>query len=219
MKKVFINSAIVIGMLLLYFVPSIVLGLSMLIASKHVGEVFVWFRDLAPLLGMIIATVALLYWAHFLNFFPKAATKPTIKDGLKLLLVFVLMQVWVTAFSQFKPDYTDNDKAIMELMDMFPLWLMFVFICIVAPICEEIIFRGALIGQLFAKHLWWGAAVSTLLFAAIHMPEDATSWLMYGGLGAAFSWVFVRSKQLWQCVVLHMANNLLALASMQGWLG
>ena len=129
------------------------------------------------------------------------------------------MQIWVTAFSQFKPDYTDNDKAIMELMDMFPLWLMFVFICIVAPICEEIIFRGALIGQLFAKHLWWGAAVSTLLFAAIHMPEDAISWLMYGGLGAAFSWVFVRSKQLWQCVVLHMANNLLALASMQGWLG
>ena len=60
MNKVFINSAIVIGQLLLYFVPSIVLGLSMLIASKHVGEVFVWFRDLAPLLGMIIATVAVL---------------------------------------------------------------------------------------------------------------------------------------------------------------
>jgi membrane protease YdiL (CAAX protease family) len=42
---------------------------------------------------------------------------------------------------------------------------------------------------------------------------------MYGGLGAAFSWVYVRTKQLWQCVVLHMANNLLALASMLGWLG
>ncbi|UOO90323.1 CPBP family intramembrane metalloprotease [Vitreoscilla massiliensis] len=219
MKKVFINTAIVVGMLLLYFVPSIVMGVSLLIASKHVGEVFVWFRDLAPLLGMIIATVALLYWAHFLNFFPKATTKFSLKDGLKLVLVFVLMQVWVAAFSQFKPEYTDNDKAIMELMQMFPLWLMFIFICIVAPICEEIIFRGALIGQLFAKHLWWGAAVSTLLFAAIHLPEDAISWLMYGGLGAAFSWVFVRSKQLWQCVVLHMANNLLALASMQGWLG
>ena len=219
MKKVLVNVSIIVGMLLLYFVPSVLMGLSMLSASKHVGESFVWFRDLAPLLGMLIASIGLLYWAHTLGWFRDLNWRIGGKGWLQLIVVFVLMQVWVMVFSEFKPEHTDNDKAIMELMDLFPLWLMFVFICIVAPICEEVIFRGALIGQAFAKHLWWGAAVSTLLFAAIHMPEDAISWLMYGGLGAAFSWVYVRTKQLWQCVVLHMANNLLALASMLGWLG
>jgi len=39
-------------------------------------------------------------------------------------------------------------------------------------------------------------------------------WVIYGGMGAAFAWVYRRTGTLWAAVIAHAVNNAIALAAM-----
>lgn len=65
--------------------------------------------------------------------------------------------------------------------------------------------------------------LSSLAFALIHeIPgtsangpaEIAQLWLVYGGMGAAFCWLYRRTGTLWAAVTAHALNNAVALAAM-----
>ncbi len=93
---------------------------------------------------------------------------------------------------------------------------------IVSPVVEEVLFRG-----LFLKELtelvprWTANLLTSLLFAAIHLPF----WLSHGGLSAAVAaraagvlifsllagWLYVRSSSIWPSSVAHIANNCVAM--------
>lgn len=218
MKTVVSNVGILVAMFLLYLLPSVSLGLLLLLATEHQGEVFVWLRDLTPLLAMLLTTVTLCYWARQLGLWDKHQWRLTASTWVNLLGLFVLSRLVIGGLDYLQPEMTGNDSSILRLFDLYPVWLLAIFICVVAPICEEVIFRGMLIGRLFAKHMGWGVAVSTVVFAAIHVPSNAIEWLMYGSLGLAFSCLYWRSRQLWPCIVMHMLNNVLAMAGLLGWL-
>jgi membrane protease YdiL (CAAX protease family) len=95
-----------------------------------------------------------------------------------------------------------------------PPWLRplnIVYAAIGAPIVEEIVFRGVLMR--YVKKLttpWVAIAISAVLFGLVHgqlLPIVVT-----GILGVALGVVFERTGNLWSCIVLHMANNVMTLA-------
>jgi len=81
-----------------------------------------------------------------------------------------------------------------------------------APLVEELVFRGLLYGWLESR---WGAGlafiVSSLAFAAAHV-EPAHALLVLP-LGLLFGWLRWRTGSLWPSLVAHMANNGLAVAA------
>ncbi len=81
-----------------------------------------------------------------------------------------------------------------------------------APLVEELVFRGLLYGWLAGR---WGAGVavvgSSVAFAAAHV-EPAHAILVLP-LGLLFGWLRWRSGSLWPSLLAHMINNGLAVTA------
>jgi membrane protease YdiL (CAAX protease family) len=80
------------------------------------------------------------------------------------------------------------------------------FMCIVAPITEELIFRGLMYPWLRQR---WGVAVgiivSSLLFSAVHL--DFPQFLSLLGLGAVLALVFEYTRSLRVTMIMHAMWN------------
>jgi len=81
-----------------------------------------------------------------------------------------------------------------------------------APLAEELVFRGLLYGWLAGR---WGAGVavvgSSIAFAAAHV--ELAHVILVLPLGLMFGWLRWRSGSLWPSLVAHMANNGLAVVA------
>jgi len=117
-----------------------------------------------------------------------------------------------------------TNLALMEqALSRFP-WFLAVFAIVLAPAYEELLFRRVLFGRLWkGGRIWLGVLLSSLAFALVHeIPgtsangplEIAQLWLVYGGMGAAFAWLYQRTGTLWAPIVAHGLNNAIALAAL-----
>jgi membrane protease YdiL (CAAX protease family) len=89
--------------------------------------------------------------------------------------------------------------------------LLFVAVALVAPLLEELLFRGLLQNSLAHKMPIWGAiAVSALVFGAMHMDLYALPPLIL--MGAIFGLIYHLTDSLRVTILLHMINNAAALA-------
>jgi len=83
--------------------------------------------------------------------------------------------------------------------------LLFVTIAVVAPIIEEVIFRGMLQNNLQGWLPSWVAIfLSAFIFAVIHMQPEAIGALM--ALGAAFGVIYHYTKSLRLTILLHVVT-------------
>ena len=84
---------------------------------------------------------------------------------------------------------------------------MFMFIVIIAPLTEEIIFRG-LIPQLFSKRFeGLGFGLGALLFGLLHGPSDIGSFVLYVGMGTILAFICYKLKHLEYSIWTHALNN------------
>lgn len=91
------------------------------------------------------------------------------------------------------------------------LVLLMLLIAVVAPIAEELFFRGMLYPLLRRR---WSAPMAIvlngLLFALIHVIPVILPGLFFVGL--VLAWVRERSGSLWPCILLHALQNGIVLA-------
>ncbi len=116
---------------------------------------------------------------------------------------------------------------IAPIMDMMPMpeWLIEVFLSmadhsliyaiitavVLAPILEEIIFRGIVLDGLLKNYSPPKAIIiSSLVFAAIHLNPWQFVSAFIGGL--FIGWVYYRTRNLAYAIIIHAANNFFALA-------
>ena len=109
---------------------------------------------------------------------------------------------------------------LLQLAPFFriPLWpLSFAAIAVLAPIAEELLFRGILLPALARSRLgFWGAAVvSTMLWTVLHFTYSIAGLLLVFLLGMIFSWLFARTGSLRVPIFAHMANNAIACLMLQ----
>ena len=86
-------------------------------------------------------------------------------------------------------------------------------IVLLAPVAEELFFRGFLFAGLRTRWSLWPAAITSgLIFGLVHAPTGITTVVPLAALGFALCWLYDRTGSLWPCVIAHMINNGLALA-------
>ncbi len=83
------------------------------------------------------------------------------------------------------------------------LMVAFVMICVLAPIVEELLFRGVVARV-------WGKEISIVLFVLVHGLWQIVPPLMV--LAIALTWVFRRSQTLWAPIILHALFNAISFA-------
>lgn len=80
-----------------------------------------------------------------------------------------------------------------------------------APICEELAFRGHLLSALRLRHATPAAiALSAVAFAALHLDPVRLPGLLF--LGVLFAWLTFRSGSIYPAVLAHAVNNAAATA-------
>ena len=102
-------------------------------------------------------------------------------------------------------------KQVFEIVrDLKQLALSLLLLAVLAPLVEELVFRGLLYGWLagrWGRNVGW--IVSSIAFAAAH-TEPAHIILVFP-LGLLFGWLRQRTDSLLPSLVAHIANNGLAL--------
>ena len=90
-----------------------------------------------------------------------------------------------------------------------PWWLLAGGV-IVAPVVEEIFFRGFVFVGLCRRYEWQKAAViSAALFALIHLQLTAVIPIFI--LGYIFAYLYYQSNSIWPAILMHVATNALGL--------
>jgi len=90
-----------------------------------------------------------------------------------------------------------------------PWWLLAGGV-IVAPVVEEVFFRGFVFAGLRQRYDWKKAAViSSALFAVIHVTPTAMIPVFI--LGYIFAYLYHRSDSIWPAILMHVSTNALAL--------
>ena len=104
------------------------------------------------------------------------------------------------------------DLAGEELLDFIQHRWGYLVVCILAPLAEEVIFRGAVLRTMLehweGSKRWTAIIISALLFGIAHMnpAQIPHAFLM----GVLLGWLYERSRSLIPSVVLHCANNTIA---------
>ena len=106
---------------------------------------------------------------------------------------------------------TEN-QAALEQLGMSPL-LLVVLTAIAAPIVEETVMRGLILGRLF-NNSYLGVILSSLLFGLLHIPTNIGSWIIYGGMGLVLAVVYHKTQKLEYTIAIHFINNALGVLFM-----
>lgn len=100
-----------------------------------------------------------------------------------------------------------EETALLQSM-MVPSVVSTLFGCIMAPILEEMLFRGVILRSFLHQYsrtrsILWSAAI----FAAAHlnMYQMATAL----AIGIVSGWLYERCRSLWPCILLHASYNTL----------
>lgn len=137
------------------------------------------------------------------------------------LTVFALSALATTLGRQFgvEPEPT-NQEPIKQALSASP-WFVGLFVVLIAPMYEELLFRRVLFGRLWAAGKpVLGMWLSGIAFAMMHEPPGMTGnswssamllWAVYAFMGMAFAWVYRRTGTLWAPIAAHALNNALAL--------
>ena len=137
--------------------------------------------------------------------------KICLKDILKWLLSYALLFLFYIFVNFFGPTQSDTTQAVKSLSLSLPV--LFLDLCILAPVTEEIFMRGLLQGTVF-KNTYIGLVVTSVLFAYLHGPYTIPSFITYLGMGLAFGIRYKTSDNLWNSILLHVLNNLVAFCFM-----
>ena len=80
-------------------------------------------------------------------------------------------------------------------------------VCLIGPLAEEAIFRGAILRRLLEKkwNPWIAIVISAIIFAIVHgnFEQGLTAIIM----GCFMGWIYYRTRSIMPCFLVHAVNN------------
>lgn len=211
-----------IGIIIIFQIVGGILGIiPNLIETSIYGEVinrFTWFRALVndlviQFIGVIII-IKMMKAKDDNSRYNSIAIGITKKDYIYcagLIVSFIMIKYGILneileVLESSVP--SETLKELNELINNSSWILLFVEIVIIAPIFEEIIFRGIILNGMLKKYSSKKAIiVSSLIFGLIHgnLPQGLNAFV----LGLVIATVYYYTRSLYISMFMHAANNFL----------
>ncbi len=125
-------------------------------------------------------------------------------------VVYIILSTIIMAIAMVALPFVDpteqQDTGFSQIAGSFEYILAFISLVIVAPVAEEVLFRGYLFGKL-RKHAsaWVAILVTSLLFAFVHFQWNVA--LDVFALSIILCLLRIVSGSLWAPILLHMIKN------------
>ena len=137
---------------------------------------------------------------------------------LTIAAFFLFSAIWVLALN-VKEEDTKLLNALGTNETTILLLASALLTTVIAPICEETLFRGYIFAAL-SKWKGWipGAILTGVLFGAVHVGSAPVEDLVpLGVLGFALCFLYRRTGSLYPCIAVHSLNNSFAFAELEKW--
>ena len=86
-------------------------------------------------------------------------------------------------------------------------WLLFL-LALTPAMCEEVVFRGVLLGGTRTLATWRILVLNGVVFGAFHLSlETPVRFLPTAWLGIVITWTVLRTGSIWTGVLMHFLNN------------
>ncbi len=148
--------------------------------------------------------------------FKSISLKKLMKTVLLAYLGYLLLSMglsWILSLTDSSLPGYESQESYLPLfgMDFAGLAVGFLLVGVLAPILEEILFRG-FVYRIFVKTwpLWMGSILSAALFALIHVQFQTFIPLFV--LGLLLNYTYQKTGSLWAPIAFHSLNNILAFA-------
>lgn len=127
-------------------------------------------------------------------------------------VVYILLSFVLTSLASNLPNFNSDqvqNTGFSGLSQGFEYILAFTTLVIIAPVSEEILFRGYLLGKL-RKYVpvWVAVLVTSLLFAIVHFQFNVGVDVF--ALSIVLCLLRIGTGRLWPSILLHMIKNAIA---------
>lgn len=209
--------ALIVGLL---FVEQFIVGtlaLYILLPVDAIGDFLLMLLQLGLIVGAMIYGYKSKRLTFKLKDFFQWKTLGIVLLGYLGIFAVNLLGTWILGLEGATD--TVNQATIEDLFSKVPVLTMFLVTVVVAPLCEELIFRSLFADLITGKWAWLGLVLGSLAFAGIHLASSLGEWLVYGGMGAVLSLIYWKTKRLDYAILVHLLNNLIAFIVMLYHLG
>lgn len=145
----------------------------------------------------------------FRKFRPLQAIGLLLASFIGFLLVAAVVSVVLETLMPGIDLTGEQEIGFLDAATRGELFLTFVALVVIAPITEEIVFRGLLLPA-YAR--WFGIVpavlITSVMFALLHPPLSAM--ITIGVFALFLAGIYVRTQSLWPAILLHSAKNLVA---------
>lgn len=133
-------------------------------------------------------------------------------------LMIVALAGLIVAQGLIHSKSSENQKTVEQLFNGTP-WLTGYLTVVIAPILEELIFRGLFFNYFFMKLTTpWvkvlGIVINGLLFAQLHTALWSPDAWVYAVMGMILATTYLETKDIRYDISLHILNNGFATLSM-----
>lgn len=191
---------------------SMALSLVNRVPLEEIGTSWYWYDALLATISLVM----LLFFCYkaSINFF--STFRISRKKWVIMLVTFLVMLLLSyaveyigTAFGLFSE--TANEAALQEMFTESSVFVISYLVAIIAPVIEEIVFRGLLTDYLFPKKKWLGFLAGIVAFTLAHIPTDLISFLLYLIPSIGLGYIYFKTRRLELCIIAHFLNNGLSL--------
>lgn len=130
-----------------------------------------------------------------------------VESGVLSVLMMILIFPLVMVANLFTMLFVQNTvEAMRPMISRYPMWIMILLIGVLAPVCEELVFRGYIFRSLYKSTGFWPAAlISAIMFGMMHLNFNQAAYaFVIGMFFAGLAWA---SGSLWSSVIAHAVFN------------
>ncbi|NSN06881.1 CPBP family intramembrane metalloprotease [Enterococcus faecalis] len=193
----------------------LILTMSAIGLQKQTPIYLQWFISLV-LITFILFSIRWI-WRYYKKHTAYSIQKLGIKDIIIAVGLFIFLRgiaIGGTLLNAYVTgnEMTLNDTALQasDPLSIFPIYFIIfnLVIGIVAPILEELTFRGIFIDTWFNVHKkWLPAVITSSIFSLAHGLDNFITFSMYFIMGLTFFYAYYRRQNIKDSILLHMLNN------------
>ncbi|WP_334328923.1 CPBP family intramembrane glutamic endopeptidase [Companilactobacillus sp. HBUAS59699] len=204
----------IIAFILLFLAEQIPLSI-LTLTKKDLGAKYASYLKIAPIVTLVLLAIvaAILYFV-----FKRVQKFKTVKFNKSTWLIIIIASILVFAVNLITVPMmktTNDNVAALELIAKNNMLILVFFTIVVAPILEEILFRGIFMNWFFVNNPLVSVVLSGIIFGYVHAPfSPSTDWIYALSkvlLGIILAAVYSRTKNIKANITVHFLNNFLAI--------
>ncbi|WP_158682934.1 CPBP family intramembrane glutamic endopeptidase [Lactobacillus sp. CBA3605] len=160
---------------------------------------------------MLGGLVIVMIWKIYMTAGYSHHNKWPIKTYLyNVIIGYLSLNTINLSLGAFQSKITENQQTVITGLHSSSLPLYFIWLVFMAPIIEELIFRGILMDFCFKKQAIISASMTSgIVFGLFHGYSNLAGLLTYSGMGLVFALFYRWTGKLSVVILIHGLNNLI----------